>query len=132
MQTDTITLRELKIRYTVKTDAAGEPIVVVAVALGMPASVLQRILLCLHPAISQSVQRVYELCLLQEEIEPDAALRLIAIWQASHLPEKLISAAASPAHQPQYWQEPSSERSAPATRPKVRWDELAQTRKESA
>ena len=28
MQTDTITLRELKIRYTVKTDAVGDPIVV--------------------------------------------------------------------------------------------------------
>ena len=28
MQTDTITLRELTIRYTVKTDVAGEPIVV--------------------------------------------------------------------------------------------------------
>ena len=28
MQTDTITLRELTIRYTVKTDTAGEPIVV--------------------------------------------------------------------------------------------------------
>jgi len=28
MQTDTITLRELTIRYTVKTDAAGEPILV--------------------------------------------------------------------------------------------------------
>ena len=28
MQTDTITLRELTIRYTVKTDATGEPVVV--------------------------------------------------------------------------------------------------------
>ncbi len=28
MQTDTITLRELTIRYTVKTDATGQPIVV--------------------------------------------------------------------------------------------------------
>lgn len=28
MQTDTVTLRELKIRYTVKTDAVGDPIVV--------------------------------------------------------------------------------------------------------
>ena len=28
MQTDTITLRELTIRYAVKTDAAGEPILV--------------------------------------------------------------------------------------------------------
>lgn len=116
-------------------DESGEPIVVAAVALGMPASVLQRILLCLHPAISQSVQRVYELCLLQEEIELDAALRLIAIWQASHPTERVTAAAASAIHQPQYSQDRSSERSAPAvpvTRPKVRWDELAQTRKESA
>ena len=66
----------------------GEPIVVAAVALGMPATMLQRILLCLNPAISQSVQRVYELALLHEEIEPDAALRLVAIWQASHPAEK--------------------------------------------
>ncbi len=117
------------------SDESGEPIVVVAVALGMPASVLQRILLCLHPAISQSVQRVYELCLLQEEIELDAALRLIAIWQASHPTESVTAAAASTVHLPQYSQDRSSERSAPAvpvTRPKVRWDELAQTRKESA
>ena len=61
---------------------------VAAAALGMPATVLQRILLCLNPAISQSVQRVYELALLHEELEPDAALRLIAIWQASHPAEK--------------------------------------------
>ncbi len=66
---------------------------VAAVALGMPATVLQRILLCLNPAISQSVQRVYELALLHEEIEPDAALRLIAIWQASHPAEKKIRSA---------------------------------------
>ena len=116
-------------------DESGEPIVVVAVALGMPASVLQRILLCLHPAISQSVQRVYELCLLQEEIEPDAALRLIGIWQASHPSDKAKPAAATTGHQPQFSQD-RSERSAvpalPVARPKVRWDELAQMRKESA
>ncbi|HEX3996415.1 MAG TPA: hypothetical protein VHX39_35030, partial [Acetobacteraceae bacterium] len=40
-------------------DQLGEPIVVAAVAIGMQSTVLQRILLCLHPAISQSVQRVY-------------------------------------------------------------------------
>ena len=56
-------------------------------------SVLQRILLCLNPAISQSVQRVYELALLHEEIEPDAALRLVAIWQASHPAEQEIAGA---------------------------------------
>ena len=92
-------------------DQSGEPIVVAAVALGMPATVLQRILLCLNPAISQSVQRVYELALLHEEIEPDAALRLVAIWQASHPAEKIAGARA--AHQPQYWQDEKRERSAP-------------------
>jgi hypothetical protein len=114
-------------------DESGEPIVVVAVALGMPPSVLQRILLCLRPTISQSVQRVYELCLLREEIEPEAALRLIAIWQKCHPMDKRSRAEAAVAHRPQYSRDEKSERPAmPVTRPKVRWDELAQTRKESA
>jgi hypothetical protein len=64
-------------------DSSGEPIVVAAVALAMPASVLQRILLCLNASISQSVQRVYDLALLHEELAPEAALRLLAIWRAS-------------------------------------------------
>ena len=116
-------------------DESGEPIVVAAVALGMPAAVLQRILLCLSPKISQSVQRVYELCLLHEEIALDAALRLVAIWQASHPTEKKSAPAATAGHQPQYFHDAKSERAAPAvplTRPKVHWEELAQTRKESA
>jgi hypothetical protein len=108
-------------------DESGEPIVVAAVALGMPATVLQRILLCLNPAISQSVQRVYELALLHEEIEQNAALRLVAIWQVSHPAEKTSLASG---HKPQYWHD-ESERDAPAlpvTRPKVPWDELMQKR----
>jgi hypothetical protein len=109
---------------------------VAAVALGMPAMVLQRILLCLSPAISQSVQRVYELALLHEEIKPEAALRLVAIWQASHPVERTLSpAGAAAAHQPQYWHDEKSERGAsdvPLTRPKVPWDEFVQSRKESA
>jgi hypothetical protein len=113
-------------------DESGEPIVVAAVALGMPATVLQRILLCLSPAISQSVQRVYELALLHEETERDAALRLVAIWQASHPAEKSASPArTATAHQPQYFHDEKSERVAPAlpvTRPKVPWDELMQKR----
>ena len=110
-------------------DPSGEPIVVAAVALGMSAAVLQRILLCLNPTISQSVQRVYELALLHEELEPDAARVLIAIGQISHPAEKKPSAAA--AHQPQYWQDEKSERRAaplPVTRPKVPWDEFIQAR----
>ena len=105
---------------------------VAAVALGMPAMMLQQILLCLSPAISQSVQRVYELALLHEEIKPDAALRLVAIWQASHPAESKSSTRPAAAHQPQYWRDEKSERSAPAlpvTRPKVAWDEFVQSRK---
>jgi uncharacterized protein (DUF2336 family) len=109
-------------------DQLGEPVVVAAVALGMPPTMLQRILLCLCPSISQSVQRVYELALLQEEIEPDAALRLVAIWQASHPPEQK----SSPVYQPQYSHPPQRERSAPASptaRPKVAWDDFIRSAK---
>jgi hypothetical protein len=56
-------------------DESGEPILVVAQALGMPADVLQRILLCLNPAISHSVLRVYELSTLYEEMEPQSVSR---------------------------------------------------------
>lgn len=111
-------------------DISGEPIVVAAVALGMPSTVLQRILLCLNPAISQSVQRVYELALLHEEVEPEAALRLVAIWQASHPAEKRSRTAAA-AHQPQHWQDAADQRrgaSLPVARPKVPWDEFVQSR----
>ena len=112
-------------------DELGEPIVVAATALGMPTTTLQRILLCLNPAISQSVQRVYELALLHEELEPDAALRLFAIWQASHPAEK-SRAPQTAAHQPQHHQDEKSERR-PAffsvNRPKVPWDEFIQSHK---
>ena len=112
-------------------DELGEPIVVAAVALGMPTTTLQRILLCLAPTISQSVQRVYELALLHEELEPDAALRLVAIWQASHPAEK-SRAPQTTVHQTQHRQDEKNERRAgrlPVTRPKVPWDEFIQERK---
>jgi hypothetical protein len=112
-------------------DESGEPIVVAAVALGMPTTMLQRILLCLNPKISQSVQRVYDLALLHKEIEPGAALRLIAIWQASH-PAKKSPAPQTAARQPQHRQDENSERRAgplPVTRPKVPWDEFIQAHK---
>ncbi len=111
-------------------DELGEPIVVAAVALGMPTTMLQRILLCLNPTISQSVQRVYDLALLHQEIEPGAALQLVAIWQASHPAEK-SPAPQSATHQPQYWQDEKSKRRAaplPVSRPKVPWDEFIQAR----
>jgi len=109
-------------------DESGEPIVVAAVALGMSASVLQRILLCLNPAIGQSVQRVYELAVLHEEIERQSALRLVAIWQAAYRDERKLAAPRKPAHQTIYWQD-DSKSAPPAVRPRIRWEEHAATRK---
>lgn len=109
-------------------DASGEPIVVAAVALGMPAAVLQRILLCLNPAVSRSVQRVYDLAVLQEEIEPEAALRLLAIWQSSNRPEPAAKAparAATPAPRREVAREPAIR---PA-RPAIRWEEHIKSRR---
>ncbi len=65
----------------VTRDPSGEPIVVAAKALGMTAAVLQRILLVLNPVIGQSVGRVYDLSRLFDELRPEAAERMLAIWR---------------------------------------------------
>jgi len=62
-------------------DPSGEPIVVAARALGMTAAVLQRILLFLNPVIGQSVERVYDLARLYDELAPAAAERMLTIWR---------------------------------------------------
>jgi len=62
-------------------DPSGEGIVVAAKALGMKADVLQRILLFLNPAIGQSVERVFELAQLYDDITPGAAAYMVAIWR---------------------------------------------------
>lgn len=106
-------------------DQSGEPILVVAQALGMPTDVLQRILLCLNPAISHSVLRVYELSMLYDELEPQSVSRLIAIWQAIHPPSQ--RPATRPAHQPQLYDDRKGQGALPA-RPAVRWEEHSQHR----
>ena len=82
----------------IAADASGEPIVVAAKALGMKAAVLQRVLLFLNPAIGQSVQRVYDLADLFDELTHEAAERMLTIWRDT-------GAAAAPAHQPVYSQD---------------------------
>ncbi len=62
-------------------DPSGEGLVVAAKALGMKADVLQRILLFLNPAIGQSVERVFELAQLYEDITAGAAAYMVAIWR---------------------------------------------------
>jgi hypothetical protein len=67
-------------------DPLGEPILIIARALDMAEAALQRILLLLNPAIGTSVQRVYELSNLYGEISPQAAWRMIEIWNGGAAP----------------------------------------------
>jgi hypothetical protein len=113
-------------------DTGGEPIVVAAAALNMPAAVLARILLCLNPAISRSVQRVYDLTLLYEELKAASALRLVALWQAADR-EAQRPPVSAPMPVPRPPQRPIEERirpaAAPPARPKILWDKHASARK---
>jgi hypothetical protein len=77
-------------------DPSGEPVVVAARALGMTAAVLHRILLFLNPAIGQSVERVYDLARLYDELTPAACERMIAIWRQA-------AGRSRPAHEPGLW-----------------------------
>lgn len=72
-----------KLSDRVARDHFGEPIVVAARVLGMKAAVLQRVLLFLNPVVGQSVQRVYDLARLYDEITPAAAERMVAIWRTA-------------------------------------------------
>ena len=80
----------------IASDRSGEPIVVAAKALGMQAAVLQRILLFLNPAIGQSVERVYDLARLFDELVPAAAERMVTIWRTAGKRSR-------PVHAPGYW-----------------------------
>jgi hypothetical protein len=77
-------------------DASGEPLVVAAKALGMSAAALQRVLLFLNPVIGQSVHRVYDLAQLFDEVTPEAATQMAAIWRLPLARKKL-------AHEPVHW-----------------------------
>jgi len=64
-------------------DASGEPLVVACKSLGMAPAALQRILLFLNPAIGHSVDRVYQLAQLFDELSPEAAAHMLSIWRGS-------------------------------------------------
>jgi hypothetical protein len=62
-------------------DPSGEPMVVAARAAGMPAALLQRILL-LSPAVNHSVQNVHELTDLYHGLDGRIARGLLAVWRS--------------------------------------------------
>jgi hypothetical protein len=62
-------------------DPLGEPIVVAATAARIPIAVVQRILLLINPAVSHSVERVFDLTNLYYELDRRAADRLMSLWR---------------------------------------------------
>ncbi len=77
-------------------DASGEPIVIAAKALGMSAAVVQRVLLFLNPVIGQSVERVHGLARFFDDLAPDAADRMVALWRKT-------GRTSQPVHQPVHY-----------------------------
>lgn len=67
----------------VVNDVSGEPLLVVAKAVGMTVDAVQRILLLINPAIGNSVRRVFDLSSLYGELSLNASLRLISLWRYS-------------------------------------------------
>jgi hypothetical protein len=78
-------------------DPSGEPMVVAAKATGVPIAILQRILLLINPAVSHSVQRVYDLTDLYHGLDRGAARDLLALWRAQAVPNDPIPEARSAA-----------------------------------
>jgi hypothetical protein len=62
------------------SDPSGEPLVIVAKAVGMHSAALQRILLVLNPTIGQSVSRVFSLSQLFEELPVSSAMLMVSVW----------------------------------------------------
>ena len=83
-------------------DHSGEPIVVAAKAIGLKAEVLQRILLCLNPAIGQSTHKIFALSRLFDEISPASVEYMLSIWRTSGRRRSIYA--------PVYW---NDERSGP-------------------
>jgi len=96
-------------------DPSGEPIVVAARALGMSAEVLHRILLLLNPAIGHSVERVYDLARLFDELTPAAGAHMLALWRRATTRPR-------PAHEPLHWDDERREARALSTPARYRSD----------
>jgi len=71
---------EQRLAERIVRDESGEALVIVAKAIGMKAAVLQRILLFLNPAIGQSIERVYDLANLFDELSVQAAAHMLSTW----------------------------------------------------
>jgi len=66
---------------TIVDDEIGEPVIVLAKALAVPPDILLRILLFLNPIIGHSVERVFDLVNLYDQLSTQAALHIVSSWQ---------------------------------------------------
>jgi hypothetical protein len=91
--------RELAER--VAEDASGEALLCVGRVLRMPIEIFERILLLLNPVIGTSVERVFALSRMYEDVSERVALIMLAAWrgQSALAPreERLADAPAQPA-----------------------------------
>jgi hypothetical protein len=79
-------------------DESGEPVVIVLKALGAASDGLVRILLFLNPSVGQSVERVFSLVDLYEQLSLPAAQQMLATWQNASAQEK-----PKPEYRPLHW-----------------------------
>jgi hypothetical protein len=77
-------------------DPLGEPILVASAAARIPIAVVQRILLLINPAVSHSVERVFDLTNLYYELDRRAADRLTSLWREAARRGEPSPAAAPP------------------------------------
>ncbi len=106
-------------------DHSGEPFVIAAKAVNMPIAVLQRILLLVNPAVSHSVQRVYDLTDLYHGLDRGAAATLMSLWRAEARPDAPAQGTAPAARPRAFERLRSGTLDAPATGLRSRFGALA-------
>jgi Uncharacterised protein conserved in bacteria (DUF2336) len=72
-----------RVAAQVVDDPGGEPLACAARALAMPSAVFQRVLLFLKPEMGSSVQTVYRLSRLYDNLSERSALIMLAAWRGS-------------------------------------------------
>lgn len=102
----------LPLAEAIARDDSGKSILVAVKALGMPAAVLQRVLLMLNPAVGQSIKRVYELARFYDEMPPASAGRMLDIWRQAKGHARPIE---PPVHAPVTWDDERRSARAAAT-----------------
>jgi hypothetical protein len=111
---------DIRMAMRIVDDATGEPLLIAARLVGMPENVLQRVLLFLNPMVGRSVQRVFDLSALYEQLSVPAARHMVSILRES-VPAAKIGRPTH--HETALWHDtPVRPRSAPLNHPIKRGD----------